>query len=84
MMRRKYRLMVLAAWLWISNAAICVADEPQISNSETQKLIPLVRVVDLSIDESQSVQLHDGSQVTVRLVSLSEQRDSLSEAVRRA
>ncbi len=58
--------------------------QEQSSTSGTEKLTPLVRVVDLSIGESQPVQLHDGSRVMVKLIGLREQRDSLSEAVRRA
>ena len=49
-----------------------------------QERVPLFRTVDLSIGESQSVELHDGSRVTVKLIDVKEQRDSLSKAVRRA
>ncbi len=48
------------------------------------KLIPLVRTVDLDIGQSKTVDLHDGSQATVRLVALEEIRDSVCKAVRRA
>ncbi len=48
------------------------------------KLTPLVRTVDLDIGQSQTVQLHDGSQATVRLLALEEIRDSVCRAVRRA
>ena len=44
----------------------------------------LVRVVDLSIGEATLIELADGRQATVKLIALSEQRDSLSDAVRRA
>ena len=64
-------------------SASCAAEEPQ-ANSVTPKVVPLFRTVDLSIGESQSVELHDGSHVTVKLVNIEEQRDSLSKAVRRA
>jgi murein DD-endopeptidase MepM/ murein hydrolase activator NlpD len=46
--------------------------------------IPLVRMIDLNVGESQSVELHDGSQTTVKLLDLKETRDSIRNAVRRA
>lgn len=49
-----------------------------------QTLDPLVRVVDLNVGESADVTLCDGSQATVRLLNLSESRDSVCFAVRRA
>ncbi|MFK8115266.1 MAG: amidohydrolase family protein, partial [Rubripirellula sp.] len=58
--------------------------KPDKPAGESKKLSPLMQVVDLSIGESQSVQLNDGTQVTVKLIELREQRDSISEAVRRA
>jgi murein DD-endopeptidase MepM/ murein hydrolase activator NlpD len=45
---------------------------------------PLVRVADLSIGESQTVELCDGSQAQVKLLELREERDPIREAVRRA
>ena len=45
---------------------------------------PLVRVIDLSIGETQQVKLSDGTRAVVKLVDLDEQRDSISDAVRRA
>ena len=45
---------------------------------------PLVRVVDLNIGESQSVQLSDGTVKTIKLVDLDETRDTIRGAVRRA
>jgi hypothetical protein len=48
------------------------------------KLTPLVRTVDLDVGQSQTMQLHDGSQATVRLLALEEIRDSVCKAVRRA
>ena len=47
-------------------------------------LTPLVRTVDLDVGQSQVVELHDGSQATVRLLALEEIRDSVCKAVRRA
>jgi len=47
-------------------------------------LDPLVRSVELNVGESQSVCLSDGSEATVRLIDLAEERDDLRNAVRRA
>jgi murein DD-endopeptidase MepM/ murein hydrolase activator NlpD len=47
-------------------------------------LRPLVRVVDLNIGESQTVELADGKRATVKLLALHETRDNLRHAVRRA
>lgn len=49
-----------------------------------EKLNPLFRAVDLDIGESAKVELSDGTPVTVKLLSVKEHRDSLSDAVRRA
>ena len=46
--------------------------------------IPLVSVADLNVAESQTVQLHDGSQATVKLLEIKEMRDNVCNAVRRA
>lgn len=43
---------------------------------------PLVRVVDLEVGESQTVELCDGASARVTLLGLEEIRDSISEAVR--
>jgi len=52
--------------------------------TSTPALSPLVRVVDLDIGESQTVELCDGSRATVRLLDLKETRDDIRNAVRRA
>jgi len=52
--------------------------------SETAKIDPLVRTVDLKVGESQKVVLCDGAKATVKLVALADTRDSLRGAVRRA
>lgn len=79
------RRLVLA---FVGLLLLCSAAAAQESTRVTQRnqslLIPLVRVVDLSLGESQTVTLHDGTTATVKLVKLNEQRDSLSNAVRRA
>ena len=48
------------------------------------KITPLVRVVDLSIGETLTVKLSDGSSAIVELKSLEEKRDSLRDAIREA
>lgn len=45
---------------------------------------PLVRVVDMSLGESRSVELAGGGQATVRLLDLQETRDPIRDAVRKA
>lgn len=45
---------------------------------------PLVRVVDLNRGETQTVRLCNGEEVSVKLVSLEEQRDPIRNAVRQA
>ena len=52
--------------------------------SETAKIDPLVRTVDLAVGESQEVVLCDGAKATVKLIALADTRDSLRDAVRRA
>ena len=49
-----------------------------------QAIEPLVRVVDLDIDESAAVTLHDGVVANVRLLALDEDRDRVRQAVRSA
>ena len=45
---------------------------------------PLVRVVDLDVGETDQVTLHDGAKATVTLLELTEKRDSVRNAVRKA
>ncbi|MFC1603595.1 PKD domain-containing protein [Planctomycetota bacterium] len=45
---------------------------------------PLVHVVDLDIGETHQITLHDGTKATVTLLELTEKRDSVRNAVRRA
>ena len=45
---------------------------------------PLVRAIDLSIGESQSVTLANGQTATVKLVGVDEQRDPIRSAIRKA
>ncbi len=55
-----------------------VAAEPEL---QTQ---PLLRVVDVNIGESQTVEMCNGEHVTVKLIDLKERRDTLRQAVREA
>jgi murein DD-endopeptidase MepM/ murein hydrolase activator NlpD len=50
----------------------------------TPSMPPLVRVVDLKVNESQTVELPNKKKVTVKLVSLEESRDTVRNAVREA
>ena len=45
---------------------------------------PLVRAGDLDVGETRQVKLHDGSMATVTLLELTEKRDSVRNAVRKA
>lgn len=45
---------------------------------------PLVRVADVNVGESQTIELHDGSRATIKLLDLTETRDNINNAVRRA
>jgi murein DD-endopeptidase MepM/ murein hydrolase activator NlpD len=45
---------------------------------------PLVRVIDLDVGQTRQVTLHDGAKATVTLLELTEKRDSVRNAVRKA
>jgi murein DD-endopeptidase MepM/ murein hydrolase activator NlpD len=49
-----------------------------------QVQMPLVRVADVNVGESQTIELHDGSKATIKLLDLKETRDTVCHAVRRA
>ncbi len=51
---------------------------------QSDAIEPLVRVVDLTLGETQNVRLCNGEQVSVKLISLDEQRDPIRDAVRQA
>ncbi|MBA7664160.1 hypothetical protein ES703_72215 [subsurface metagenome] len=55
-----------------------------LSKSPVASQLPLARVADLDVGESQTVELHDGSQAIVKLLKLREMRDNVRQAVRRA
>src|SRR2546429_3865815 len=46
--------------------------------------MPLVRALDLDVNESQEIKLADRTRVRVKLLSLTETRDTLRDAVREA
>lgn len=56
----------------------------QAAADQNVSLEPLLRVIDLNIGQTQDVQLADGNTVSVKLISLDEQRDSIRNAVREA
>jgi hypothetical protein len=55
-----------------------------LGDNVSQKLEPLVRVVDLNVGESTVVTLCDGSLARVKLVNVAEMRDDVCFAIRRA
>jgi murein DD-endopeptidase MepM/ murein hydrolase activator NlpD len=65
---------LLSAWAW--PVAFAEQAPPQ--------RIPLVRVADLDIAESQTVELSDGATIVVKLIDLKEVRDNIRNAVRQA
>ena len=72
-MLRKLALL-LSCLCWVGNA----------EGMELASLQPLVRVLDLDVGESASLELADGSKIQVELVSLKEQRDTIRLAIRRS
>ncbi len=56
----------------------------KVSHSQTAAMKPLVRVVDLDMGEEQTVTLADGTEATVKLLTLKETRDPIRQAIRRA
>jgi Peptidase family M23/PKD domain len=54
------------------------------AGSAAPTLTPLVRVADLNVGQSQTIELCDGSQATVKLLDLKETRDPIRNAVRQA
>ncbi|MHC4566972.1 MAG: hypothetical protein ACYTE3_14595 [Planctomycetota bacterium] len=68
-----------------ATVVICSLPETTaLGNAPEPKLEPLVRVADLNVGESQTVELSNGSEATVKLLDLKEARDDLRNAVRRA
>ena len=77
---RTLLLLVLAAYGGQADRPICAADDA----ADKSALTPLVRVVDLTVGESTTVELCDGQKVDVKLVDLRETRDPIRQAVRSA
>jgi len=68
---------------------ICLLSAPLFESAmygqiPTPTISPLVRVTDLDVGESQTLELCDGTKVTVRLLDLKETRDDIRNAIRRA
>lgn len=55
-----------------------------LTSAEPVSKLPLFRVVDLNIGQSQVVELHNGSKANVRLLDVAETRDSVRKAIRNA
>jgi murein DD-endopeptidase MepM/ murein hydrolase activator NlpD len=55
-----------------------------VSIPSAAEIEPLVRTVDLDVGQTSQVTLHDGTKATVTLLELTEKRDSVRNAVRRA
>ncbi|MHC4464756.1 MAG: hypothetical protein ACYS30_25500 [Planctomycetota bacterium] len=56
------------------------SESAALGSSSAPTQIPLVKVADLNVGESQTVELHDGSKIGIKLLT----RDSIRNAVRRA
>src|SRR5438552_4700741 len=67
---------MLVVFLGSLTAGLKAADSPHRT--------PLVRAVDLDVDEAQEITLADGAKVRVKLLKLTETRDALRNAVRQA
>ncbi len=68
----------------LSSLAGILPESEALGGSATPKLKPLVRMADLNVGESQTVELCNGSHATVKLLALKETRDDVRGAVRRA
>ena len=73
---RTLLLLMLVACGWQVDLPLYAADAPT--------LTPLVRVVDLTVGESTTVELCNGQRVDVKLLDLQETRDPIRQAVRSA
>ncbi len=70
-------------WLLIGTTCI-VCPTDRVAAQQPTESQPLLRVVDLNVGESQSVQLCDGREVSVKLLDLQQRRDPFRQAVREA
>ncbi len=73
MMRKNYQITILVLACLSAPCALAAV-----------KIKPLVRVVDLDVGQTHRVTLHDGSKAIVTLLELTEKRDSVRNAVRKA
>lgn len=84
MLSRRQRPFVFHLLVIISLLLGTLSESAALGSSCSPTQIPLVKVADLNVGESQTVKLHDGSKITVKLLGLRETRDSIRKAVRRA
>jgi murein DD-endopeptidase MepM/ murein hydrolase activator NlpD len=70
--------------LWFTTLTCCLLTPVSLATDPATDSEPLLRVVDLSVGESQRVRLCDGREVTVKLLDLEERRDAVRDAVREA
>ncbi len=68
--------LTLAVFVLLGSATWAQPPEPTLD--------PIVRVVDLNVGEEQQVTLADGQQITIELLELNEQRDTVRDAVRQS
>jgi hypothetical protein len=68
---------LVATFAWVIAAGLNAADLPSART-------PLLRAVDLDVNEVQEVTLEDATKVRVKLLSLDESRDAMRDAVRQA
>ena len=67
---------------WFSCLTCCLFAAVSVAAEQTVETKPLVRVIDLNVGESREVRLCNEQSVTVKLLDLREQRDSVRDAVR--
>lgn len=73
-------LFILAAYGWQVDLPLYAADDA----ADVSAIKPLVRVVDLTVGETTTVELCNGQKVDVKLLDLQETRDPIRQAVRSA
>ncbi|MHC4111908.1 MAG: PKD domain-containing protein [Planctomycetota bacterium] len=72
-MRANHRTTILVLACFLAPSALCAA-----------KIAPLLHTVDLDVGQTQQVTLYDDTKATVTLLELTEKRDSVRNAVRKA
>jgi len=74
-----------ATFVWIALGAFIDSIMPALRAADSlPPRMPLVRAVDLDVNETQAIELADRTQVRVKLLSLDETLDSMRNAVRQA